>query len=121
MCSFLTFFQRVSAKEHSCPDYVLLVLMYSSPEILGCISLTHAVTVFRGNMPSAIKKSKVAVSAADSGKKKNKVEKYFMDNSGVDSFCLREGVKKKHLFGTLSQTSDPTHPPRTFGTPLSEK
>ena len=60
----------------------------SSPELLGCFSLTHAVTVFRGNMPSAIKKSKVAVSAADSGKKKNKVEKYFMDNSGVNSFCL---------------------------------
>ena len=31
---------------------------------------------------------------------------------------FREGVKKKpYLFGTLSQTSDPTHPPRT----LSEK
>ena len=29
--------------------------------------------------------------------------------------------KKTYLFGTLSQTSDPTHPPRTFGTPLSEK
>ena len=24
--------------------------------------------------------------------------------------------KKTYLFGTLSQTSDPTHPPRTFGT-----
>ena len=35
---------------------------------------------------------------------------------------VREGVKKKtFFFGTLSQTSDPTHPPRTFGTPLSEK
>ena len=35
---------------------------------------------------------------------------------------LREGVKKKtYLFGTLSQTSDPTQPPRTIGTPLSEK
>ena len=31
---------------------------------------------------------------------------------------FREGVKKTDLFGTLSQTSDPTHPPRTkkFGT-----
>ena len=37
-------------------------------------------------------------------------------------FPLREGVKKKpYLFGTLSQTSDPTHPLRTFGTQLSEK
>ena len=36
--------------------------------------------------------------------------------------CLREGVKKnRFFFGTLSQTSDPTHPPRTFGTPLGEK
>ena len=27
----------------------------------------------------------------------------------------REGVKKKtYLFGTLSQTSNPTHPPRAF-------
>ena len=34
---------------------------------------------------------------------------------------IREGVKKTDFFGTLSQTSDPTHPPRTFGTPLSEK
>ena len=34
---------------------------------------------------------------------------------------LREGPKKIVFFGTLSQTSDPTHPPRTFGTPLSEK
>ena len=35
---------------------------------------------------------------------------------------IREGVKKKpDLFGTLPQSSDPTHPPRTFGTPLSEK
>ena len=33
---------------------------------------------------------------------------------------LREGVKKS-FFGTLSQTSDPTRPPQTFGTPLSEK
>ena len=32
-----------------------------------------------------------------------------------------EGVKKNRFFGTLSQTSDPTHPPRTFRTPLSEK
>ena len=70
----------------------------SSPELLSCFSLTHAVTVFRGTMPSAIKKSKVALSAADSGKKKNKVEKYFMDNSGVNPFCLREGVKKKTIF-----------------------
>ena len=110
MCSFLTFFQRVSAKEHSCPDYVLLVLMYSSPEILGCFSLTHAVTVFRGNMPSAIKKSKVAVNAADSGKKKNKVEKYFMDNSGVNSFCLREGVKKNIFIWDFVPNIRP-HPP----------
>ena len=29
--------------------------------------------------------------------------------------------QKKRFFGTCSQTSDPTHPPRTFGTPLSEK
>ena len=37
-------------------------------------------------------------------------------------YQLREGVKKNpDLFGTLSQTSDPTHPPRTFRTPLSEK
>ena len=34
---------------------------------------------------------------------------------------IREGVKKTVFFGTLSQTSDPTHPPRSFGTPLSEK
>ena len=34
---------------------------------------------------------------------------------------LREGPKKIVFFGTLSQTSDPTHPPCTFGTPLSEK
>ena len=60
---------------------VSIINVVSKPELLSCFSLTHAVTVFRGNMPSAIKKSKVAVSAADSGKKKNKVEKYFMDNS----------------------------------------
>ena len=29
--------------------------------------------------------------------------------------------KKTYLFGNLSQTSDPTHPLRTFGTPLSER
>ena len=41
---------------------------------------------------------------------------------GFSAITVREGVKKKtYLFGTLSQTSDPTHPPRTFGTPLSEK
>ena len=34
---------------------------------------------------------------------------------------IREGVKKNIFFGTLSQTSDSTHPPRTFGTTLSEK
>ena len=34
---------------------------------------------------------------------------------------IREGVKKNGFFGTLSQTSAPTHPPRMFGTPLSEK
>ena len=67
----------------------------SSPELLSCFSLTHAVTVFRGTMPSAIKKSKVAVSAADAGKKKNKVEKYFMDNSWVKSYCLRDAILSK--------------------------
>ena len=83
----------------------------SSPELLSCFSLTHAVTVFRGTMPSAIKKSKVAVSAADAGKKKNKVEKYFMDNSGVDSFYLREGVKKKNIYLGLcpKHRTPPTH------------
>ena len=41
---------------------------------------------------------------------------------GDVTLVIREGVKKKpYLFGTLSQTSDPTHPPRRFGTPLSEK
>ena len=38
--------------------------------------------------------------------------------------CLLLGkgrCQKKRFFGTLSQTSDPTHPPRTFETPLSEK
>ena len=35
--------------------------------------------------------------------------------------CKGRCKKKPYLFGTLSQTSDPTHPPRTFGTPLSEK
>ena len=83
----LDLFPRVSAEEHSCVDYVLFFNVVSSPELLSCFSLTHAVTVFRGNMPSAIKKSKVAVSAVDSGKKKNKVEKYLMDNSWVKSFC----------------------------------
>ena len=34
---------------------------------------------------------------------------------------LREGVKKTVFFGTLSQTSDPNHPLRTFEAPLSEK
>ena len=34
---------------------------------------------------------------------------------------IREGVKKNIFFGTLSQTSDSTHPPRAFGTPLSER
>ena len=36
---------------------------------------------------------------------------------------VREGVNKKKtvFFGTLSQTPDPTHLPRTFGTALSEK
>ena len=34
---------------------------------------------------------------------------------------LREGVKKNVFFRTLSQTPDPTHSPRTFRTPLSEK
>ena len=52
---------------------VSIINVVSKPELLGCFSFAHAVTVFRGNMPSAIKKSKVAVSAADSGKKKNKV------------------------------------------------
>ena len=31
---------------------------------------------------------------------------------------VREGAQNKRFFGTLSQTSDPTHPQRTFGTPL---
>ena len=110
MCSLLTFFLRVSAEELSCVDYVLFFIVVSSPEVLSCFSLTHTVTVFRGNMPSAIKKSKVAVSAADSGKKKNKVEKYFMDNSGVNSFCLREGVKKKTFIWDIVPNIGP-HPP----------
>ena len=43
------------------------------------------------------------------------------NNEGnVSIFTIREGVKKNVFFGTLSQTSDPTHPPRTFRTPLSE-
>ena len=33
-------------------------------------------------------------------------------------FPLKEGIKKTFFFGTLSQTSDPTHPPPRFGTPL---
>ena len=43
-------------------------------------------------------------------------------NSFINSInAIREGPKKTVLFGTLSQTSDPTHPPRAFGTPLSER
>ena len=43
-------------------------------------------------------------------------------NSFINSInAIREGPKKTILFGTLSQTSDPTHPPRAFGTPLSER
>ena len=47
---------------------------------------------------------------------------HFRDWSTQKLCRIKEGVKKKtYLFGTLSRTSDPTHPPRTFGTPLSEK
>ena len=43
-------------------------------------------------------------------------------NSFINSInAIREGPKKTVLFGTLSQASDPTHPPRVFGTPLSER
>ena len=39
-----------------------------------------------------------------------------------DDHAKAKGVcQKKRFFGTLSQTLDPTHPTRTFGTPLSEK
>ena len=39
----------------------------------------------------------------------------------VTQDVLGKVSKKTFFFGTLSQTWDPTHPPRTFGTPLSEK
>ena len=41
----------------------------------------------------------------------------------VGGWGLMFGTKsqKKVFLGTLSQTSGPTHPLRTFGTPLSEK
>ena len=41
----------------------------------------------------------------------------FSEITAIARIRIREGVKKNpYLFGTLSQTSDPTHPPRTFGT-----
>ena len=47
--------------------------------------------------------------------------KRWISFSFLNHQLIREGVKKHLFFGTLSQTSDPTHPLRTFGTPLSER
>ena len=59
--------------------------------------------------------------------KTKNLRKYAADHLFFDEFeslwkVLREGVKKKtFFFRTLSQTLDPTHPPRTCRTPLSER
>ena len=46
--------------------------------------------------------------------------KRWISFSFLNHQLIREGVKKP-FFGTLPQTSEPTHPQRTFGTPLSER